>query len=159
MTNYQRVFAAISDSVDDLLYDIQMVKYSYMLNTARGEHLDKIGDLVKYDRPFGLTDSQYRELLLRAMMLNTGAGTLVSIRSFLEGYLGTTQIDISEPLIGTVTVALNKSFQPREEEIRNELRQLVACGVRIDIIFGKTYWNEAYWDDDNEESDTYAAWV
>ena len=159
MTNYQRVFAAISDSIDDLLYDIQMVKYSYMLNTARGEHLDKIGDLVKYDRPFGLTDSQYRELLLRAMMLNTGAGTLVSIRSFLEGYLGTTQIDISEPLIGTVTVALNKSFQPREEEIRNELRQLVACGVRIDIIFGKTYWNEAYWDDDNEESDTYAAWV
>jgi len=159
LTNYQRVFAAISDSVDDLLYDIQMVKYSYMLNTARGEHLDKIGDLVKYDRPFGLTDSQYRELLLRAMMLNTGAGTLVSIRSFLEGYLGTTQIDISEPLIGTVTVALNKSFQPREEEIRNELRQLVACGVRIDIIFGKTYWNEAYWDDDNEESDTYAAWV
>lgn len=159
MTNYQRVFAAISDSVDDLLYDIQSVKYAYMLHTARGLHLDKIGDLVKYDRPFGLNDAQYRDLLLRAMTLNTGAGTLVSIRSFLEGYLGTTQMDISEPQVGTVTVALNKSFQPREEEIRNELRQLVACGVRIDIIFGKTYWNEAYWDDDNKESDTYAAWV
>lgn len=159
MTNYQRVFAAISDSIDDLLYDIQAVKYSYMLNTARGKHLDKIGDLVKYDRPFGLTDSQYRELLLRAMVLNTGAGTLASIRSFLEGYLGTTQIDISEPSVGTVTVALNKSFQPREEEIRNKLRQLVACGVRIDIIFGKTYWNEAYWNDDNNESNTYAVWV
>ena len=159
MTNYQRVFGAISDSVDDLVYDIQMVKYSYMLRTARGQHLDKIGDLVKYDRPFGLNDAQYRDLLLRAMMLNTGAGTLSSIRSFLEGYLGTRNINIYEPQVGTVTVALNNSFQPREQEIRDELRQLVACGIRIDIIFGKTSWNVSYWDDSDENSDTYAAWV
>ena len=148
MTNYQRVFAAVSDSIDDLLYDIQAVKYSYMLRTARGQHLDKIGDIVKYDRPFGLNDSQYRDLLLRAMMLNTGAGTLASIRSFLEGYLGTTKMNIYEPQVGTVTVALDKVFQPREIEIRDELRQLVACGIRIDIIFGTTYWNESYWDVD-----------
>ncbi len=159
MTNYMRVFDAISSSIDDVLFDAYMVKYSYMLKTARGAHLDLIGDIVKYDRPFGLNDEEYRALLLKAMMLNTGAGTLPSIRAFLEGYLNTTKIFIEEPQVGTVTVALDRVFEPREEEIRNELRQLVACGIRIDIIFGKTYWNEAYWNDDDENSDTYAAWV
>lgn len=159
MTNYMRVFDAISQSVDTLLYDITRVKYSYMINSARGKHLDKIGDVVKYDRPFNLNDAQYRALLLRAMTLNTGAGTLPSIRTFLEGYLNTTKIYIEEPQVGTVTVALDRAFEPREEEIRDKLRQLVACGIRIDIIFGKTYWNEAYWNDDDENSSTYAAWV
>lgn len=159
MTNYMRVFDVFSTAVDELLFDAYMVKYAYMLKSSRGQHLDKIGDLVKYDRPFGLNDTQYRDLLLRAMTLNTGAGTLSSIRSFLEGYLGTTNINIYEPQVGTVTVALNNSFQPREQEIRDELRQLVACGVRIDIIFGKTSWNVSYWDDSDENSDTYAAWV
>ncbi len=159
MTNYMRVFDAVSQSFDTLLYDMTRVKYSYMITSARGEHLDKIGDIVKYDRPFGLNDAQYRALLLRAMGLNTGAGTLPSIRSFLEGYLNTTHIDIYEPQVGTVTVALSNTFQSREDEIRNELRQLVACGIRIDIIFGKTSWNVSYWNDDDENSDTYAAWV
>lgn len=154
-----RVFDAMSQQLDTLLYDATLVKYAYMIRSARGSHLDKVGDIVKYDRPFGLNDAQYRSLLLKAMMLNTGAGTIPSIRSFLEGYLNTTKIYIYEPQVGTVTVALDRVFQPREIEIRSELRQLVACGVRIDIIFGKTYWNEAHWNDDDENSSTYAAWV
>ena len=147
MPNYQRIFSAISSEVDDFIYDLYAVKYSYMINTARGIHLDKIGTFVKYQRPFNLNDEAYRKLLLKAMLLNTGAGTKESIYSFLTSYLNTTNIDIWEPKVGTVTVVLDKILEPRVEEIRTKLKQLVACGVRIDILFGETYWNEAYWDD------------
>lgn len=159
MTNYQRIFAAVAEEVDDLLFDAKQIQNAYMINTARNIHLDKIGDFVKYDRPFGLTDVQYRELLKRAMLLNTGAGTLPSIRSFLTGYLGTTNIHTYEPTVGTVTVVLDNIYEAREDEIRTELRKLIACGIRIDIIFGSTNWNVAYWNDDDENSATYATWV
>lgn len=147
MPNYQKIFSAISSEVDDFIYDLYAVKYSYMVKTARGNHLDKIGSFVKYPRPFNLNDTAYRRLLLKAMLLNTGAGTKDAIYSFLTSYLNTDNIDIWEPKVGTVTIVLDKIFEPRAEEIRTELQQLVACGIRIDILFGETYWNEAYWDD------------
>lgn len=49
-----RVFDAMSQQLDTLLYDATLVKYSYMIRSARGSHLDKVEDIVKYDRPFGL---------------------------------------------------------------------------------------------------------
>jgi len=149
MTNYQRIFKAISEEIDDLVFDTYQVNWAYTLNNARGDHLDKIGAFAKYPRPLNLNDEQYRSLLKRAMLLNTGAGTLPAIKSFLTGYLGTNKITIYEPQIGTVTVALDKIYMPRADEIRTELQQLVACGIRIDLIFANSYWDEAKWDEDD----------
>lgn len=148
MTNYERIYSALAEEIDDLLFDIQRVQYTYMLRFAQGVHLDKIGAFAKYPRPFGLNDAQYRDLLMRAMLLNTGAGTLPAIKAFLTGYLGTTKINIFEPQVGTVRVALDKTFLPRADEIRDELKQLVACGIRIDLVFADSYWDDAYWDED-----------
>lgn len=152
-----RVLLTEADRIDE---DLEEIYNNHHVNTATGDDLDKIGDLVNIDRNTGESDSRYRARIKGKFRAATIDTTFDQFAEFTASVLNTDidNIDyltsysarpavVSVATQGSVYDALNLT----PEEIKDILDDGVPAGHEVRVLEGGTFRLKA--DGDTDDTD------
>lgn len=156
-TKVEALVDALLAPIQDLETALWDLLTKRQLDTAEGQQLDDIGEIVGEQRN-GRIDTDYRRFISARIAVNRSRGTIPELLSITESILDDGAIDTVFDNDGPATVVLRLGGTDVPDTTVLDiliyyLRQTVAAGVRIiiewsSVDFGDAfYWDTGTWDD------------
>ena len=102
LPRFSALAEAVLSQVNDLIADVQSLNAAFSVSGAEGVQLDALGSSLGLSRPDGMTDANYRQVLLAKLSLWTWDGANDTVQELLSRIFPDSTICDNQN--GTVTV-------------------------------------------------------
>jgi len=157
-TNTYRLMKSLLTEADRVDEDLEDIYNQHHVNTATGDDLDKIGDLVNIDRNTGESDGRYRARIKGKFRAATIGTTFDEFAEFTASVLNTNidNIDFltsyaARPAVVSVSAqgSVYNSINLTPSEIKDVLDDGVPAGHEVRVLEGGTFRLKADGDTDD----------
>lgn len=129
--NLISVYTTQIQELENIIYDMFLNR---MIDTAVGQQLDNLGEIVGQPR-LGFDDETYRVLLKFRIGVNVSQGTIEEVIQLFTLISGASEVHVIDEGGGSISIQYNEPLPAELEEfIFDNMDQVVAAGVRIDTF-------------------------
>lgn len=119
--------------IEDVFQDLSTQRW---LDTATGDLLDRIGNIVGIARNFGESDASYRLRIDTRIIINVSNGEPESAIAVFQRYLESDLVLYQEAYPGGIIMMSDVSVSDQDtiNQIYEEIEDVIPAGVRVDAL-------------------------